>query len=154
MRSVDGGFENEGIRTDRFLRRRFVTGVWITTLIFPHGFHITAAPHSPTWDLLILVNSWVTTPLILRHLGGKETGTSVNYGLVYNGLQVDQQKSEETIPRNQATVQPQHTSESSTRTSYFFSKCMHDGSIWPKEIILTIKLTFHGKAVTRNYARV
>lgn len=76
MRSVDGGFENEGIWTDRFLRRCFGTGVWFTTLIIPHGFHITAAAHPPTWDLLILFNSRVTTPLILRHLRTKKTRIS------------------------------------------------------------------------------
>lgn len=209
MGSVDGGFENEGIWTDRFLRRCFGTGVWVTTLIFPHGFHITAAAHPSTWDLLILINSRVTTPLILRHLGTKKTRTSVNHGLVsirpiiwrllihipmilqpavarssqsskkaiafdsivhvnifdcdfclfifiYVCLFIDWQKVFTFPLFAQKTYNLSILLSISTRTScfffffFFFTHAWYSSPTWPKEIVLTIKTTFHGKVATRN----
>lgn len=60
---------DQGVWPDRLHGGGLGTGVRLSTLLITHGFDVTAAPHPPTGDLIVLTSPWVTTPLILRYLG-------------------------------------------------------------------------------------
>lgn len=59
---------DQSVRPHRLLRRRLGAGVRVAALLVAHGFHVAAAPHAATWDLVILAVARVATPVVLRHL--------------------------------------------------------------------------------------
>lgn len=68
----DDGLD-QGVRPHRLLGRRLGAGVRLSAVLVSHGFHVAAAPHPTTGDLVILPVTGVTPPVILWHLGVTRT---------------------------------------------------------------------------------